>query len=225
MTLDEFALNIRGTANKHGYDSSTPFQAVVAGITVEHLPVNRLCLVSHDQPPLYADTTVAHIWIDQALRVWKSSNWHTPATPAWEQIHTYEDIFLDSTVNSGGSGATGLALPLSGGTMSGPVLLFRDPIAQNEAVTKSYVDGVVNLIAAGRLYIDRPVSTIADLRALDVSTVPDEQVIFVEEARKMYAYDLQATGLDDGSYIIVPASGIGRWIATVPNVFDGGILP
>lgn len=224
MTLDEFAMNARRTANANGYGDLTPFQTLVAGITVEHLPVNRLCIVSAVQPPLVANTSVTRIWIDPSLRVWKSSNWYQPAAPIWEQISAYESIFLDSFATQG-SGSTGSALPLDGGTMSGPILLFRDPVTQNEAVTKSYVDTVVNLIAAGRLYIDRPVSTIAELRALDVSTVPDEQVIFVESARKMYAYDLQATGIDDGSYIVTPASGIGRWIATVPNVFDGGILP
>lgn len=225
MTLAEFILNIRGSANRLGYNISTPFQATVAGITVDQLPINRQCTVSHNPPPLYPNTPFTQIWIDPVLRAWKSSNWYQPEAPVWEQIHTYEDIFLDSSAPTVGSGSTGPSLPLIGGTMSGPVLLFRDPVAQNEAVTKSYVDGVVNLIAAGRLYIDRPVATIADLRALDVSTVPDEQVIFVEEARKMYAYDLQAVGIDDGSYIVMPLSGVGRWIATVPNVFDGGVLP
>ena len=224
MTLDEFAMNTRRTANAHGYNGSIPFQAMVAGVTLAGLPVNRMCIVSAGAPQLYSDTNVTRIWIDASLRVWKSSNWYKPAAPAWEQVSTYEQVFLD-TVGNTVSGSTEPSLPLIGGTMSGPVLLFRDPVAQNEAVTKSYVDGVVNLIAAGRLYIDRPVANIADLRSLDVSTVPDEQVIFVEAARKMYAYDLQATGIDDGSYLITPSSGVGRWIATVPNVFDGGILP
>jgi hypothetical protein len=221
MNLERFALNAMKLARVTGFPGhSVSFK--VAGLTVAQLPVNRQCTVSINAPQLY-DGTTTQIWVDSDLNVFKSSNWYKPAAPIWEQITTYEELFIEGSASSYKPSVD--SLPLAGGTMGGPVLLFRDPILSNEAATRSYVDSVVELIAAGKLYIEHPVTTVAELRALDVSTIPDEQVIFVEATRKMYAYDLQGIGIDDGQYIIVPSSGIGRWISTTPNVIDGGVLP
>jgi len=224
MEIDQFVMNIRGSANALGYSGLTPVTFHLAGLTVAQLPVNRTCHVSATAPTLYPGTDV-QLWVSSELKAYKSSNWYEPDAPKWDQVTDYSNLFIDdmSSVAQANSG-TGDALPLTGGTMGGPVLLFRDPVVSNEAASKAYVDNVVRLIAAGKLYIEQPVTTIAELRALDVSSVPDEQVIYVESAHRMYGYDLQGVGVDDGQYVITPNSGIGRWFSTTPNILDGGVI-
>lgn len=50
-----------------------------------------------------------------------------------------------SEINKGASGVSvnNISLPLTGGTMLGPLYLYRDPLTSTEAVTKNYADNLV----------------------------------------------------------------------------------
>ena len=108
-----------------------------------------------------------------------------------------------------------------------PVFLPGSPNAPNEAATKAYVDlsiaGAVG--GAGSALYGDPVQNIPELRALDVSGIPDKHMRLVEDEHKIYSYDLQSSAVPDNEYIAAPLVGVGRWIATNPNVLDGGNLP
>ncbi len=64
-----------------------------------------------------------------------------PASPTIGQVFTAGN---STWTWDGAKWASGLSpyayLPLAGGTMAGPLLLSRDPVATAEAATKNYVD-------------------------------------------------------------------------------------
>lgn len=73
----------------------------------------------------------------------------------------------------------------------------------------------------------QPVQSLTDLSTIVTSTIPDKTLTYVENERAIYAYD--ATSIDSGPGVIVPASGVGRWIL-VSNIYgtavnlDGGVF-
>ena len=60
-----------------------------------------------------------------------------------------------------------------------------------------------------------PLNTVAELRAYPVTDILDKTIIYVKAASGVYAYHYDGTGADDGSEIIQPASGNGRWFKVI----------
>ena len=98
-------------------------------------------------------------------------------------------------------------LGLDGGTMSGLLVLSADPTQALGAATKQYVDAATSLVS-GRLAA--PVQSLAELEALAGST--DKEMILVEDNGSLYRFDQQSVLAADGSNVIEPSDGIGRWI-------------
>lgn len=82
--------------------------------------------------------------------------------------------------------------------------------------------GAIGGAAAGQ-----PVQSLTELQAINTQTLSDKTLMYVENERAIYAYD--ANSIDSGAGIIVPASGVGRWIlvtnssGSVLNL-DGGLF-
>lgn len=66
----------------------------------------------------------------------------------------------------------------------------------------------------------QPVQALTDLQALPTGTTPDKTLIYVENERAIYAYD--KTSIDNGPGVIVPATGVGRWLL-VSNTSGGSL--
>jgi hypothetical protein len=79
----------------------------------------------------------------------------------------------------------------------------------------------------GGTAIGQPVAATSDLVAMDTAGLPDKTLIYVENERAIYGYD--STSIASGAGVIVPASGVGRWLlvsnasGTVTNL-DGGMF-
>jgi len=88
------------------------------------------------------------------------------------------------------------------------------------------VDTAIASVAGGGMgaMYGPPVQTINDLRVLDVSVLPDKHLRLVEDARKIFAYDVQSTAAPDNVYVAQPIVGPGRWHAANPQIIDGGIV-
>lgn len=83
-------------------------------------------------------------------------------------------------------------------------------------------DGGIGGNAAGQ-----PVQTIAELQAINTSTLADKTLMYVENERAIYAYDKDS--IDSGAGVIVPASGVGRWLLVTNSSgsilnLDGGLF-
>ena len=98
-------------------------------------------------------------------------------------------------------------LDLTGGTMSGLLVLSADPTQALGAATKQYVDAATSLVS-GRL--GAPVQSIAELEAMTGST--DKEMVLVEDNGSLYRFDQQSAIAADGSNVIEPTDGIGRWV-------------
>ena len=94
-----------------------------------------------------------------------------------------------------------------------------------DVATKAYVESrIAEAIAASQTIIAAPLATLDDLRNFNMTSVKDKQMIYVEEVKKIYAYDLEGEGVDDGGMsVITPIGGIGRWFPTTPGTLDGGV--
>jgi len=60
-----------------------------------------------------------------------------------------------------------------------------------------------------------PIGTIAELRAYPVTDTLDKTLIYVKGESGVFAYHYDSTASDDGSEVIQPASGSGRWIKVI----------
>lgn len=75
----------------------------------------------------------------------------------------------------------------------------------------------------------QPVQSTSDLVQLSTENLPDKTVIYVENDRTLYAYDQDSEEPADGTTVLVPTSGSGRWFAisnasgTITNI-DGGMF-
>jgi hypothetical protein len=61
----------------------------------------------------------------------------------------YVDAEIAHAVSGGSSGETGSYVPISGGTMTGPLSLPADPVTPNQAADKHYVDTNVTALTGG----------------------------------------------------------------------------
>ena len=137
----------------------------------------------------------------------------------WTKCEGYYDLYrLDTPPDVGDK-------TFNEGQVTVPVVLSREPELPMEAVPKQYVDQLVEqIVGAGgsNPFYGLPVPTIEALVALDTEQIPDKQVRLVESVGKIYAYDQQSQEAADGTDIVIPASNVGRWIATSPSRVDGG---
>lgn len=196
--------------------TSMPKYYQVLGPTVGNYEcTSRQIAVSFVEPPLYADENV-QIWINAETReVFKSSNFYSRENLTWLPIMDYDSIFQDDDPIS----TAYAAAALSGTSTSGGSSTTISP----DVATKAYVLSLFNqLVSSGSNSILPPVSTIADLRALDVTAVQDKQLIFVEQVNSVYAYDAQSALADTGNTVIAPTTGTGRWICVTPANLNGG---
>lgn len=60
-----------------------------------------------------------------------------------------------------------------------------------------------------------PINTLAQLRAYPVTDTLDKTLVYVKEESGVFAYHYDSTGTDDGSEVIEPDSGSGRWIKVI----------
>ena len=107
---------------------------------------------------------------------------------------------------------TGLSakVDLAGGTMSGLLILSADPVANLGAATKQYVDSAVSSVTGE---YGAPVQSTADLTALTGTTdLVDKMIRLVEDNGSLYRYDSTSSIVADGSEVIEPVGGVGRWI-------------
>src|SRR5512134_2275958 len=78
---------------------------------------------------------------------------------------THARLFMSSKFQGGfatANAALNLALLLTGGTMTGPLILSADPVASLEAVTKQYVDALsLNIPFAEARIVDHDLSDMA----------------------------------------------------------------
>lgn len=71
--------------------------------------------------------------------------------------------------------------------------------------------------------IQNPVQDIAELRLIPTTDVVDKAIIVVEDLGAIYRFDYSGAGVDDGSTIIEPTSGPGRWFFVAGGIVASGI--
>lgn len=182
------------------------FSLLLLGPSQNNVCIRRTVTVCETAPML---TSEIRLWFQPSTGLMHKSD------SIWRPVGTYDEMFFETIKAS--------AVNLDG-QVSVPLLLSRDPLLPNEAVPKSYLDSVLALVTSGKLYVSAPVQSIIELRAFDVTTIVDKQVIFVETNRTLYAYDAQGIGIDDGAEIITPTTGPGRWFTTSPTILSGGLF-
>ncbi len=101
------------------------------------------------------------------------------------------------------------AVAIDGDTMTGLLILSADPVANLGAATKQYVDNSVSVLAGEYA---APVQATTDLVALTGTDLSDKQIRLVEDNGSLYRYDAQSVIVADGSEVIEPVGGMGRWI-------------
>lgn len=199
----EVAVNKPVVINFLGHDSNN------AGVT-------RDVSLSYEQPDFPVNNLHIKLWFDPSVRkVYKSTNWKE-AIPHWELVEDWVSIFEES-VESGGT---------IDGTMVTPLFLARNPIVDNEAVTKLYVDTLIANINTGasNLEYGSPVATILELAQVDITLVSDKQIRYVESVNRIFAYDAQSSEVSDNEYVIRPLQDVGRWVSTDKRIIDSGFI-
>lgn len=218
--LDTFARSVLDLAKYLGFPGRDPIKVKLLGpneFGSSYMgTVERMTYIATASPPLPIGLE-PWLWFNPVTyKFYKSGNWNS--TNIWEEQTEFLGLFTEnsSADNSG----------LIAGVAQVPIILQGEPTQPNEAATKAYVDMAIASIAAGgsSILYGPPVQSISDLRAVDVSGVPDKQLRLVEDAHKIYSYDLQSTATPDNEYIVAPLTGSGRWIATNPNILDGGTI-
>ncbi len=198
MNLDEFKVSALRMARMEGLTQTNPVTRLLLGPTKEGFAATRRNLtVSYAQPALPPGNET-FLWLNPAtLEINKSTNWFRPATPTFKPVASYADMFFDSL----------------------------DVASQipDDIATQAYVNQILGqLQSQGAIPVQHvPVQNLTELRAVDVTAVPDKQVIFVEDENQIYAYDFQSSAVED-AYTVSPASGVGRWVLTGPAKLDGG---
>lgn len=221
-----------GNPRKYKVIGSAPVSGVVA--------IQRTLIVSFEVPSLPTTLYPILLWIDAGtFNIFKSTNWRD-TTPHWEGQSDWATLFDEyasgsSTqfgYNPDGSGQIftditpgGNGSQLSGATLTSPLYLSENPIAGNEAVTKAYVDNLVSTInAGGSPEYGPPVVTLADLQALDVTLIPNGQIRYVESMADIYGYSSTSSAVVDGTYVVQPTTGPGRWLSVSANNVTGGVF-
>ncbi|MBR0281558.1 MAG: hypothetical protein IJQ81_08205 [Oscillibacter sp.] len=110
---------------------------------------------THDAPELIPRLTYSKNWEDPADYATRQNNEvqnRKDLQSLFTEIASYinnvmlpraEQLLSQSGGGTGtGGGVSGDYLPLDGGTMRGPLRLYRDPVLNAESATKQYVDGV-----------------------------------------------------------------------------------
>lgn len=226
----EFSAGLLNVARALGWPVKQEVKFKIMGATnVDPLPTGattRLCRVasssvnSGNGPHFPAPHEAPVIWFNPDTReVKKSTNWKGGTD--WELCHSIIEVFSEETTSTVGTiNNSGF----NNGVAQVPVILQGLPNNPNEAANKDYVDIAIASIASGGIgaLYGPPVQSIPDLKALDVSVIPDKHLRLVEDARKIYAYDYESTSAPDDVFIVQPNSGPGRWHATNPQVIDGG---
>lgn len=178
--------------------------------------VNRDVTCGYEQPDFPTDSLLIALWFDPSVqKMYKATNWKE-AIPHWELIADWQSVFEESL--RGGN---------VGGTMTEPLLLYRNPVADKEAVTKIYVDTLIANITTGtgNLEYGNPVATVVELSQVDITLVPDKQIRYVESVNRIFGYDAQSVAVADNDYVVRPLQNIGRWLSTDKKIVDGGFLP
>lgn len=217
MNLADFKSNTLVAAYREGLSVDKAFSIVVLGPTGENnRPIQKRITVSFSSPEFAHDASPEELWLNP-------SNWLlyrlNSTKDAWLEIRTYEEIFfISSSVSySSGDGST----PFAGNTATGPIYLAGSPQSAMEAANKAYVDQLINTVTANAA-VSTPVSTISGLRSIAVTTNMDKRLVFVEEIGILFAYDAQSTDTPNGTTVIAPNSGAGRWKTTTNGGLDGG---
>lgn len=206
MDLAAFTLSALSRARENGLTEAKSFSIVVLGPTsADKVSIQKRITTSFTSPQKAEGSDPEELWLNANNEMLYRLNGD------WVPVIDFDSLFFPL-----GSGL------FSGNTATGPIYLPNAPTASTEAVNKGYVDNLVASMAAASS-IKTSVSTLDDLRNRNLSSVVDTDLIFVEETGKIYAYDAQAVGNDDGGKTIVrPASGIGRWKTTIQGTLDGG---
>jgi len=224
INLLDFAITQKIHAISLGYTDLNPVRWNTLGPTYQDAiysgSVRRLIVASANSP-VFPFGTNPIIWFNPSTYTfYKSTNWKGGTT--WEVVSSFMELFSENTSGIGGSNNSGFV----NGVAQVSVTLIGSPADPNEAANKAYVDLAIAGVAsgAGGALYGEPVQSIADLRAIDVSGLPDKHMRLCEDAHKIYSYDLQSTGIPDNVYIVAPLAGTGRWIAANPMVLDGGVI-
>lgn len=85
------------------------------------------------------------------------------------------------------------------------------------AATKSYVDtqdtaAIASALATLNTRL-RSAANAAAVKALDVTTLADKCLVYVEDLRQMYGYDAESTALDVTGVSVKPTTGVGAYVA------------
>ncbi len=213
--LQSFSIDMQVLAHRLGAEVGTPVTISAIGLNGNGDAIERRILISYEQP-LLPNGPVPYLWYNPSnWEFHKSTNWReSPAI--WELMTDRSSLFDESQVGQ-----------FTGGTLTSPLHLARNPVDDNEAVTKVYVDIIIAALTLGNssLSFGEPVATVTALRQIDVSLVPDKQVRYVESLNRIFGYDMESVAQHDGEYVIAPVVGIGRWLSTDKQVVDGGTLP
>jgi hypothetical protein len=213
-SLDVFIKSCLILCGKFGVVVGKPAVINFLGHDSNNAGVSRDVACSYEQPAFPVGAIQIALWFDPLGQVvYKATNWKE-AIPHWELISDWQSVFEES-LNGG-----------VGGTMTAPLFLARNPIADNEAVTKIYVDTLIANISTGtgNLEYGSPVATVIELSQVDVTLIPDKQIRYVESVNRIFGYDAQSSSIVDNDYCIAPLQNIGRWISTDRRIVDGRVI-
>ena len=81
--------------------------------------------------------------------------------------------------------------------------------------------------SSGSSFSGSSLNSLVELRAIDTTTMQDKFIMYVEDERRLYGFDLQGTDADNSNTIIKPTTGPGAWYAlneagSVAGNIDGG---
>lgn len=134
-----------------------------------------------------------------------------PASITFKRLFKYDggvgveypniDDYFTSNTNSGGGSSSPTLTPAQ-------ITAYVNTTVAN-SVTGAVTTAVNNAVITNSV---APLSGTADL--ISLPSPVDKTLKYIESNNSIYAYDAQSTVAADGNNIIVPSSGVGRWIKT-----------
>lgn len=83
------------------------------------------------------------------------------------------------------------------------------PQSSSQIANKEYVDILFTYLASS---YGAGVQDLLTLKSIPVSQRADKQIRLVEDTGSTWRFDLQSTAAEDGTFVVAPSTGSGRWI-------------